>query len=269
MIVAFSGTGNSFIVARLLSEGLAESDVRLLQGEALLDPQPEVGADDERIIWVFPTYSWGVPPIMRRYIERCSLKGSTDAVHHLVVTCGDDVGNLAWQWSALLKRKGWRRGGVWSVQMPNTYVCMKGFDVDPEEVETKKIEQCPERVGKIVADISSGNFIVDVVTGRWRFFKTRVIYPWFVRFDMSPKPFKASDKCISCGLCAQECPTLNIKMRPENDLSARPSWDDNCSLCLRCYHNCPAKAIEYGRQTRGKGQYKVFRQVMSEIKAKE
>lgn len=260
MIIVFSGTGNSYHVADLLYVGLGYTRLKL-EGADLLasDPQIELEIPGEPIVWVFPTYSWGIPPIVLGYIRKIRQDNLKDLVHHLVLTCGDDIGNLPRQWKRLLASKGWKIGGVWTVQMPNTYVLMKGFDVDTPEVEKKKLGECPGRVSHISERIKEGSTETDVLGGSWRWIKSSVIYPWFVRFAMSPKPFHADRRCTGCGLCGQECPMHNISMRSVNDLSVSPSWGDNCALCLRCYHNCPANAICYGNATKGKGQYK-FRQ---------
>lgn len=67
---------------------------------------------------------------------------------------------------------------------------------------------------------------------------------------MSPKPFRHTEKCTSCGLCSRSCPMENIAMKPGG-----PEWGKHCALCLRCYHICPTHAVAYGKATDGKGQY--------------
>lgn len=260
MIISFSGTGNSFYAAQILAERLGLDGYVKLQGEILVAQHPREPFDvtaGDCVVWVFPTYSWGVPPVVKSFIERCDWPQVRDVTHHLVVTCGDDIGLLVKQWRSLLKTKGWQPGGAWSVQMPNTYTLMKGFDTDPLHVEEEKLLACVEHVGRIADRIASGSCETDVATGRWAWIKTAIINPWFKRFDMSPKPFYAADNCISCGLCEEQCPTCNITMWPVNDPAARPRWSSNCALCLRCYHQCPVNAIQYGKATRGKGQYKI------------
>lgn len=38
-------------------------------------------------------------------------------------------------------------------------------------------------------------------------------------------------------------------------VAGNPVWQNkNCTGCLRCYHNCPKRAIEWGKFTRNKGQ---------------
>ena len=47
------------------------------------------------------------------------------------------------------------------------------------------------------------------------------------------------NKCNSCGICMEECPTKNISM----DKDEYPAWGSNCILCLYCGLKCPEEAI--------------------------
>lgn len=251
MILVFSGTGNSLHVANLLAEHLHDSVVRLpLDGNSLSL------AHTDRVIWVFPVYSWGVPPVVIRWIKQIQFESSEGLVHHAVLTCGDDVGHADKMWRNLMKEKSQTAGCVFSVIMPNTYVLMRGFDVDSPRLEAEKVKASSARVADIARIISDGpqTAVTDVVRGKFPWIKTRVIYPWFCRFDMSPRPFHSTDACTACGLCASQCPMNNISMT-----SGRPRWAENCALCLGCYHVCPHHAVAYGKITARKGQKKVLR----------
>lgn len=253
MIVCFTGTGNSGAVALRLSRTL-DDELVMLRGDLLTCATPELVLSGDRVVWVFPTYSWGVPPVVADFIGRVAIEGDTsDAVHYMVTTCGDDIGRADVQWARLVERRGWKAGGRWSVQMPNTYVCMKGFDVDRKPVEQGKLALMSARVDRIASAIASCSTETDVTRGSWSRFKTSVIYPWFKRFEMSPGPFRVSDKCIGCGECERGCPTCNITL---DEVTHKPVWSDRCALCLRCYHYCPVNAIAYGKTTLGKGQYR-------------
>lgn len=89
------------------------------------------------------------------------------------------------------------------------------------------------------------------VPGGMAWLKTRLIYPWFVRHSMSPRPFRHTDACIACGACMRACPMANISA----DALGRPVWADDCAFCLACYHACPRHAVAYGHTTDKKGQY--------------
>lgn len=252
MIAVFSGTGNSMWAAQRLADSLGDTVVALPAA-----PGSRLKADSGRVIWVFPVYSWGIPPVLDQIIRTIEIDGADTSAHFAVMTCGDDTGLTHRMWARAIGRRGWKGRGAWSVQMPNTYVLMKGFDVDPVELAQAKIDAAWPRLGHIAREIKdsapSGRMTVDAVTGRFAWLKTKIVYPWFRRFAMSPRPFHATDDCIGCGICARSCPLGNIEMD-----GGRPRWHDRCALCLRCYHVCPRHCVAYGNSTRGKGQSRLL-----------
>lgn len=256
MIIYFSGTGNTAMAARLLGKQLGDEDIRKMDAKMLLHPEtcilkcPGKGTG-ERIIWAFPTYSWGIPPVVVNYMVNVSADESVkNARHYMLTTCGDDIGYADRQWRKLMGAKGWNAAGAFAVQMPNTYVCMKGFDVDSPELENEKLSEAPKAIEKIAKAIRDGGEDI-LIRKSFSWIKTHLIYPGFCKHAMSPKPFHFTDACISCGKCAASCPMENIGMK-----DGHPEWHDRCAMCLRCYHICPVHAVEYGKATKGKGQYK-------------
>lgn len=59
---------------------------------------------------------------------------------------------------------------------------------------------------------------------------------WFMRLSV-PKPKLDTEKCSSCGWCAEECPVGNISMDPYPVLSGQ------CIRCYRCLNGCPEEAF--------------------------
>jgi len=262
MILYFSGTGNSRAVAGELGRIFGEQVMSMTP--AMRDGSVELPAGSRHLIWVFPVYSWGVPPYVLDIIRSVEITGGTDGMpHHAVMTCGDDCGLADKMWRKAVCRRGWTDGCVMSVQMPNNYVCLPGFDVDSKDVEKEKLSAFPARTRHIAEVIvraeRSGQRITEIVRGSMAWIKTRVIYPWFVRNAMNPSRFRVSDACITCSRCAGTCPLGNITMQPAggNPKALRPVWGDDCAGCLGCYHICPVHAISYTRATRNKGQYRV------------
>ncbi|MDE6487395.1 MAG: EFR1 family ferrodoxin [Muribaculaceae bacterium] len=249
MIIVFSGCGNTAATASRLAAITGDETVRLspavLRAEA-----PVLKATGTRIVWAFPTYSWGVPPVVRRFMRRVRLDGADRLTHLMLTTCGDDIGDCAAMWRADVSARGWEPGRAFSVQMPNTYVTMPGFDVDTPAVAEAKVAAMPARVSEIAAELDRPGPDL-IVRGSWPWVKTRIIYPWFVRMGMSPRPFHATERCTGCGACARRCPMANIAL----DADRRPRWSTECAFCLGCYHACPTGSVAYGRATRGKGQW--------------
>lgn len=231
MLITFSGTGNSLAVSRRLGARLGGETV-MLENRMLLKPEETVleVAAGEPVIWVCPVYSWGIPPVVERFIRRVRFKGAHQSPHFLVVTCGDDIGYADNCWRQLIGRRGWSPRGSFSVTMPNTYVLMKGFDVDSAETESRKTEEMPARADAVASAIKQGFSGDDVVRGNAAWIKTYVIRPFFNIFCTSPRPFHSSGACVGCGKCSISCPMENITMK-----EGRPQWHNHCALCLRCY----------------------------------
>lgn len=245
MIIYFSGTGNTRLVAERIAEILGDDIVRIGKDT----PTTLSITEGERVVWAFPVYSWGVPPVMRQFIAQVrftSLPGN----HFMVCTCGDDAGLTYEMWSNDIEDRGWTPCGGFSVFMPNVYVSLPTFDVDSVQLTQKKLDVAKKRVEEIANAIKIEECEVEVYRGVMAKMKTKVIYPWFMRKLTSPEKFRHTDACVECGVCERSCPMGNIEVR-----NGGPRWGDNCAMCLACYHSCPQHAIEYGRSTKGKGQY--------------
>lgn len=223
----FSGLGNSAAVARLLSELLPDD---------FADP-----------VWVFPVYAWGVPPIVARHMANLDLTGK---LVHMVCTCGSETGHIDRQWRDLVTARGGMVGGIYSVVMPRSYVCMPFMNTDPRLLVDKKLRDARERVATIASCIAARQNTVDLTLGPLPGFLSRVVYPWFFASLMKTEKFHCADSCSGCGICARSCPNGNIKIE-----NGRPQWGKECTWCLRCYHSCPSHSVAYWRFTRKKGQY--------------
>lgn len=240
MILYFSGTGNSLRVAEKISTLLHE---QLYSMEKGIDSLPSL-SDNEPLGFVFPVYAWGLPRIVAQFISKIH---TGSRYLWAVMTCGDDMGYAD---EILQKQLHSKLNAVFSVQMPNTYVCLPGFDVDSPELAHKKVSDTGARIPLIAQRIANREDCSELIRGDMPWLKTYVLRPLFNKFLVTDKYFKTTSRCTSCGLCAMNCPLKDINME-----SGRPSWDNQrCTGCLRCYHKCPKRAIEWGRYTKGKGQ---------------
>ncbi|MBP5456452.1 MAG: EFR1 family ferrodoxin [Paludibacteraceae bacterium] len=252
MIFYFSATGNSKWVASQLAFILGESLVSIndVLKKGLTDCRYQL-SEDERIGFVFPVHSWGVPTLVLKFIKHLELQGYENHQVFAVCTCGDDAGYTNSILRKALKKKGLPLDQCFTVQMPNTYIVFPFFDVDSQEVETEKLENAQLRIKKISKEIVDGiNNKSLYHKGVLPFLKTRLIYPIFKKCATGKTKFHASNRCTRCGLCKDVCPTLNIKTN-----NGLPYWGNNCVQCLACIHHCPVKAIDYGEITVKKGRY--------------
>lgn len=251
MIICFTGTGNSRLVADLIGDALGDSIERLAPGFMKHPEKMVLEVTDGRLIWILPVHSWGIPYTVAKVISKINISSPVPIIHHLVCTCGDDIGYADNVWRRAIESRDWVCGSAFSVQMPNTYVFLPGFDVDSEETVKAKLEAVPERVNHIIEALNSDTQTTDVVRGRYPWIKTNILYPLFLRFLLSTKPFHATDACKRCGRCTRNCPLSVIDLDDESI----PRWNGICTMCSRCYHLCPHHAVAYGTYTKHKGQY--------------
>lgn len=252
MIFYFSGTGNSLWVAKQLSTQLNDSLVSIAKAQINKHFKYNIN-NDEKIGFVFPIYSWGIPPIVEQFIKKITLEGYNNQTIYGVFTCGDECGYTDKMFCKLLSRKNWQSQHIYSVKMPNTYICFPKFDVDSKEIEQKKIDEAQPAITRIAEAIAGNKPIEHYHRGRFNFLKSRIIYKQFNKHALDSRPFYTTEACTSCGLCANSCPTQNILIS-----NGKPQWGNSCTQCACCIHHCPTHAIEYGKFTRNKGRYSRF-----------
>lgn len=251
MIFWFSGTGNSYVVARRIADALGEPLVSAAAQVAALKAGTWNGmldlAPGERLGFAFPIYAWAPPHMVLELAKSLRFKGEKPYVFS-VATCGDEEGNATAVLRKALSVGGLALDSAFSLRMPNNYIL--GFDVDPKPVEQEKLQVAERRLEEILPVLrerKSGVF--ELVPGSMATLKTSVVNPMFNRFAMNPSRFRSTEACTACGICAQVCPSGNVKV------GSRPEWGKQCTQCLACIHHCPRRAIEYGTGTEKKGRY--------------
>ena len=102
MIFYFSATGNSKYTAERIASAAGDRTVFLRDAVRGRSYRYDVSRE-ERIGFVFPVYFWGLPSILRFFVEKLELTGYRDQYIYAVMTCGGSTGGAA--------RSEERRGG--------------------------------------------------------------------------------------------------------------------------------------------------------------
>ena len=252
MIFYFTGTGNTRWAAEQLAQHTGE-ELRFIPNEMKGECNYEL-KEGERLGFCFPVHGWQPPRIVRNFIRKATFHTAADTYTYALVTCGDSIGRTMEMLNKELMQKGLRAVSMFSLIMPESYVCLPFMYTDTPEREKEKITIAANQLQQYAALIEKKE-TNEVHTTRgltpWLF--THVIGAYFNGRMITDSKFTVdSDRCIHCGKCQKVCPTGNIEMR-----EGLPEWlhKGACTTCLACYHYCPEHAINYGKITKKRGQY--------------
>lgn len=239
----YSGTGNSYLVARGISQQLDSNNIY-----NLLEYKGEYLAY-QRIIIVFPVHMYGIPPVVLAFINKIETNNKVKV--YAVCTCGGVPGEALWQVKKILKERQMQLAGGYLMMMPRTYIAeFKVQDERKQEQLLKHMEKKVLQIAKEIKEDRENRFeIKEPGFGRVMY---RLVYSKAMK-DLSNKDsnFWTSSRCISCKKCTHICPNHNIKYE-----EGKIVWQHNCLMCFRCIHECPKEAIEYGKYTVGRKRYR-------------
>ena len=248
MIFYFSGTGNTRWVAKQIAKAIGDELVYI--PDAIRDGKYDYTIDEKETIgFCFPTHGWQPPRIVREFISELKVELR---YCWAVTTCGDNMGETMTILNKDLAKIGLQASAMFSVIMPESYVCLPFMYTDTEEKEHQKIATARQQLPHIIECIRERRTgVVELEKGATPRLYSYVIGGYFNARMITDKKFMVDeDVCIKCGKCAKVCPVDNIQGTP-------PEWIHNgrCTSCLACYHYCPTHAINFGKITRKRGQY--------------
>ncbi len=244
MIIYFTGTGNSKYLARILSEKLDDETV----DAANLIRKGEHPAFDcgKPYVFVCPVYAWRIPKLFQKWISSCVFEGSPKA--YFVVSCGDSIGGAARYAKRFAAQMGFAYMGTAQVVMPENYIAI--FQAPSPDEDGAILDKAAKRTDGLCEKIARQQPLEEekvTFVGR---LCSDVVNPLFYTFTVSARKFAATDACVSCGKCAQNCMLNNVTIQ-----DGKPVWGKDCTHCMACISRCPTEAIEYGRHTRGLRRY--------------
>jgi ferredoxin len=236
----FSGTGNSKRIAEVCEAAFAErgwaTELAALPGGG--PPAAEASA----ACFVFPVYSLDVPRIVRGYLESLppARAGAPPRPALILVTGGsaDDCGWSLLEARRILSARGYDPAYADLVRMPNNWGPFMRVPTG-EEAATIRASGEEKARGIAAAFLSGERFAKPLslpVFGPLGSRLVRALFKLGVRRLWTK--FRTDGNCVSCGLCARECPTGSITMS-----GGGPSWSRSCEQCMRCFNICPSRAI--------------------------
>ncbi|MCI8413782.1 MAG: hypothetical protein HFE47_06815 [Clostridia bacterium] len=230
-ILYFSATGNSLYIAQQIGKAMG--------GEIRYIPAYEGdGNEYEKLILVFPVYSFGMPVHVAQLLPRLTKEKEIVAV----LNYGGMAGGADRLFYNYAQNNGLRVAGVYKLKMPENFTLT--FTV-PKFYLNRALKKADSRINAVIAKIQSNQSYLPNTrkTKEKTYLKNRA--DWHIIGER----FSVTNACVQCGKCVALCPSKNILL---TDGTIR--FSDKCVACLGCYHRCPQKAIIY-RNKRKKDRY--------------
>lgn len=255
-IYYFSGTGNSYKIAKKICDGLENSTLINIAKEQI----PNHDNTNGTIGIVFPLYYFGIPIIVEEFLLQ--LKIPENAYVFVIVTRGEPMaGGAKRQLDTAFNASGRTYQFFRYVTMGNNYP----FHVFNGSKEKVKEQRNKKAGGKVLT------FLADIKTKKQSRIFSILDYPPFpsITYNFPTYGYKHflqvynKDTCFEvdealcnkCKKCKHSCPTDNV------EINSKVEWKhSNCQMCLACYNCCPKNAIQYidinnKVDTNGKRQY--------------
>ena len=240
MILYFSATGNCKYVATRLMQA-AEQEM-LYIADCVKENRYDFA--DETIGIISPTYDWGLPSIVKEFLEKASFQ---TGYLYFIATYGTTPGATGYMANKSIQ--GREIDAYYSVRMADTWTPI--FDLSTPEKVAKYTKNTEAEIDAVIQVISERHTNRHMSPHTPAFITEWIVEPIYNNKVRRTSHFRVEDTCIGCGLCAKKCPVQAIEMRDK-----KPVWvKDKCVMCLGCLHRCPKFAIQYEDKTKTHGQY--------------
>lgn len=232
----FSGTGNSFSIAKNIQSKLANCE--LISIASLLEYK-EIQIESESIGFVFPSYCQDVPDVIKHFIPKLKFNCSNPYIF-CIVNCGGEAGNTLSNFKKLLPKK--NRSSFWGdvIAMADNSV----YYSTPPQVKEKRFEEA-NRKAEVIATVVQNRKMLDLGNPTSQISKhiqSKLLKFAMLYYIKIGQQSNDKEKCSKCKKCIEVCPSHNISGQG-NELT----WGKNCIWCFSCIHLCPQGAIQFGK----------------------
>lgn len=234
VIYYFTGCGNSRWVAQTTAAKFQEKNTEAI---AINIEGRYISQNADIVGFVFPIYSFGLPKFAVDFLKNYPSRKNQRVFIFTVPAMHEGIGLL--QANLMLSKKECDVLYGRSIYMPDSWVMF--FDAPGENKFADITGRAEQDIEKTVRAIIAGDRNLAVpnpvflpILG--------AIYGLFYGMGrhLLGKCFAITNKCNSCRVCYDSCPSKTIIWTKQN----KPYWNFGCHQCYRCINKCPKGAIE-------------------------
>ncbi|NCD33467.1 MAG: hypothetical protein EOL87_08645 [Spartobacteria bacterium] len=237
----FSGTGNTFLVAKEVKKAL-EAAQQVVVMHPLEQASPIDIKTEHAIGLIFPVTHQGTHRFIWQFVENMPRTDFSTEIF-MIDTRMIYSGGIKGPMRNILTAKGYVPIGACEITMPSNLfrkISSPKSDILKRERGLKKARDFIRQMMKNETAWRDIPFLSDWLSRRSR--DDAYCERFTNRFKFSINP----QQCVRCGLCHRICPMENIQFDKES--GDTPIIGDHCTCCLRCFSYCPEHAIRMGSE---------------------
>ena len=173
---------------------------------------------------VSPTYAWGLPVIVREFLQKLTLHTTPDYLW-FAATYGTTPGQTGRFAENILCTNGLSVSAKFSVKMPDTWTPL--YDLSDKSKVQRINEAAEPQIDRII-DAIQNRACGDFMENKMPLFLAKAFYGLEYDSMRRTSHFTVEDTCIGCGLCARNCPVSAIEIREKRPVSVK----DACVMCI-------------------------------------
>lgn len=256
-IYYFSGSGNSFAVARDLAQ---KTGCKLIPIASVI-MQEHISTDATVLGIVFPIHNviaTGLPLIVRRFVSK--LEKLDSKYIFAVCTCGGGSGAALANLQQCIHAQGGKLTAGYTIKMP--YNCPPFTKPAKQPLLIARCKEQLEGISETVnvqgkSPIKRVSPLLKLMTYPLQLLLKPAIFGNLKRVahtseqeldkivSLLDSDFSVNESCNGCGICVWICPVDNLELEED-----RPRWLHHCECCLACFEWCPQQAIQGGLSSR-------------------
>ncbi|GMO59556.1 MAG: EFR1 family ferrodoxin [Treponemataceae bacterium] len=257
-IYYFSGTGNTYWSAKKLAEKFDAAEMVPIQKimakmTETMTEKSVISIEADSVVFMFPAYAYGIPVMMRRFIERAEIRAPCiEACADIrapyiaaLVTYGSSPGGALAEATRVLRKKNLRLSYAGRIPAVENYIPI--FGAQSEKMQRKRLAlqvAATEKAAAAIKELSTKSVLT------FHPFASFVTALFRLAVSGMDGLFTLDSACNGCGFCASVCPAHAITMSENHPVFAR-----GCEQCQACLNFCPQHAINFGRMKKNTARY--------------